>query len=118
MATAALPAESPWKLTPLLRLPAATGRSRTYHHADITGPSGELLGRVRYALTFRRPAGELLRAVRTLGSASALADLDLSDALTAAMLRVSCAGMLPGCGLGWDEHMWLPAEVSPVIRSW
>jgi hypothetical protein len=64
------------------------GRARAYHTADILGPGGLLLGRVRYALTFRREAGELVRLARAVGPASGLEGLDVCDPLVQGMLRV------------------------------
>ncbi len=72
------------------------GRARAYHHADILGPAGQLLGRVRYALTFKRPAGELVRLARAVAHGSGLEGLELSDPLVQGMLRVGrCAWACP-----------------------
>jgi hypothetical protein len=64
------------------------GRPRVYHHADILGRGGQLLGRVRYALAFKRPAGELVRLARAVAPGSGLEGLELSDPLVQGMLRV------------------------------
>jgi hypothetical protein len=56
-----------------LEVGAALGHNKAFHHADIKGPAGQLLGRVRYGYRVLKPLDSLIKQYKEGAKAAAAA---------------------------------------------